>query len=170
MARFTQITSGLAGPQGPIGPQGPAGENAVASPETIYQVAGGTVNFNSTTAIQPTFNGAPLFTSSYVKMGSVVFFRINVAMTNITNFGAGQYFMTVPFDSKYDIFLRSGHLHDSSSDKNYAIAGEILANSNVLKLSYTASNGQDGAFTSTSPVTLAMADDFHIAGSYICKE
>lgn len=173
MARFTiehnDFIEGPQGPQGQVGPQGPAGQDAVASQETDYQVGGGTVQFNGNAPVQPQFNGTPLFTASYIKAGNLVFFQIKVVMTNITNFGSGQYYMTLPFESKHDVFMRSGHLHDDSSNKNYAISGEILKDTNMITLAYTASNGQDLPFTSTSPITLTTSDDFHIAGTYICK-
>jgi hypothetical protein len=131
--------------------------------ETSYEVQGGT------SGNQPQFNGDPLFDASYVKIGPLVYFRINVLMTNVTQFGSGQYYMTLPFDSKYTYLTESGHLHDGSTGKDYTLEGHVNAGSNILQLFYTASNGQQDEFTQSSPIILATNDVFHIAGTYICE-
>jgi hypothetical protein len=129
--------------------------------DTTYLVQGGT------SGIQPTFNGQPLFTASYVQTGDLVFFRINVDMSNITSFGTGQYYVTLPFDSKYDMIVSSGHLQDNSANDNYQLSGEITAGSNVMWLYYIASNSQLAAFDHNSPKVLDLNDFFHISGTYI---
>ena len=154
--------TGATGAQGPTGATGPAGP-ALSPTEVSYAVAGGTVSGGT----QPTFNGTPLFSASYVKTGPLVYFRINVLFTNITSFGTGQYYMTLPFNSKYDIYLRGGQVYDYSTSKNYSISAHIVANTNVIKLMSTASNGSEVAFTSSVPFNLAIEDDFHINGTYI---
>ena len=130
--------------------------------DTTYVVGGGTLNGS-----QPTFNGAPLFAASYAKVGDLVHFRTTVAMTNITGFGTGQYYMTLPFDAKYEEYIRGGHLHDNSTNKFYTISAQTTPGSNVIKLWTTASNGDEVPFTSSVPFNLATADDFHVSGSYI---
>lgn len=129
--------------------------------DSAYTVLGGT------DGTQPTFTGDPLFTGSYVAFGDTVTFRINVEMTNITNFGNGQYYVTLPFASKYTVFMRDGHLHDTSTGKEYSISAHIFAGSNEAWLYSTGSNGHEDAFTHNSPFTLATADVFHIGGTYI---
>ena len=129
--------------------------------DTTYFVQGGT------SGIQPTFNGQPLFTSSYVQTGDLVFFRINVDMSNITSFGTGQYYVTLPFNAKYDMIVSSGHLHDNSANDNYQLSGELTAGSNVMWLYYIASNSQLAAFDHNSPKVLDLNDFFHISGTYI---
>lgn len=140
------------------GPQGPAGYAPV---ETSYTPNGGT------DGTQPTFSGSPLFTGHYVQIGPLIQFQIEALFTNITSFGTGQYYMTLPFNSKYDILLRSGCLTDASGGDQYGIAGHVEAGSNVAKLYYTGSNGRDVAFTYNSPVGLDTSDDFHISGTFI---
>jgi hypothetical protein len=129
--------------------------------DTTYFVQGGT------NGVQPTFNGQPLFTSSYVQTGDLVFFRINVNMSNITSFGTGQYYVTLPFNSKYDMIVSTGHLHDTSASDDYQLSGEITAGSNVMWLYYIASNSQLAAFDYNSPKVLDLNDFFHISGTYI---
>ena len=129
--------------------------------DTTYFVQGGT------NGIQPTFNGQPLFTSSYVQTGDLVYFRVNVDMSNITSFGTGQYYVTLPFDAKYDTIVSSGHLHDTSANDDYQLSGEIAAGSNVMWLYYIATNSQLAAFDYNSPKVLDLNDFFHISGTYI---
>jgi hypothetical protein len=127
--------------------------------EVSYTVSGGALE------TQPTFNGAPLFAGSYTKTGNLVHFRVNVSMSNITNFGSGQYYVSIPFTSEYDVYVRNGQLKHSSGDM-YSVSGHATAGSNELRLYTTASNGKEVAFTSSSPVGLNTTCDFHIFGSY----
>jgi hypothetical protein len=120
-----------------------------------------------TNGVQPTFNGQPLFTSSYVQTGDLVYFHVNVDMSNITSFGTGQYYITLPFNAKYDTIVSSGHLHDSSANDDYQLSGEVEAGSNVMWLYYIATNSQLAAFDYNSPKALDLNDFFHISGTYI---
>ena len=129
--------------------------------ETTYAVQGGT------SGTQPTFSGTPLFAASYILSGELVHFRINVDFDNITSFGTGQYYMTLPFNSKYDMYMRNGNIFDASTSKKYSISGHVVAGSNIMQLLSTASNGTEVDFTSSVPVVLNAEDDFHISGSFI---
>ena len=60
-----------------------------------FVVAGGVVS-----GTQPTFNGAPLFTGSYSRIGDLVHFQIQVDFDNITSFGNGQYYVNLPFPAR----------------------------------------------------------------------
>jgi hypothetical protein len=131
--------------------------------ETPYSVVGGTTGGTN----QPTFNGDPLFDASYVEHGPLVYFRINVDFSNITDFGNGQYFMTLPFPAKYDVFMREGHIFDASTGKSYGISAHVEAGAAVMLLSATSSNGLDVEFTYNTPITLTTEDHFHISGTYI---
>jgi hypothetical protein len=131
------------------------------APEVPFTVGGGT------SGNQPTFSGSPLFSGSYVLLDRLVHFRINVEMTNITNFGTGQYFVTLPFNSAHTYLTSNGHLHDVSANRDYTLQGHVLAGTNVLQLFYTGSNGQQDEFEHNKPVNLATADLFHISGTYM---
>lgn len=138
------------------------GDISNAAPvETSFAVNGGAAG------TQPTFDGAPLFSGSYVVHGPMVHFQIQVDMDNITSFGSGQYYVDLPFPAKYGYQFKSGCLHDSSSGRQYAIGGHVYAGQSQLLLSYTDSNGQDAEFDYNSPVLLDVADNFHISGDYI---
>jgi hypothetical protein len=130
-------------------------------------VAGGT------TGTQPTFTGSPLFTGSYTKIGDQVHFQIQVDMDNITGFGTGQYYLDLPFPSKYSYKFRDGCLHDISANKEYAIGAHVVAGASRMYLFSTDTQSGtvfDIAFDYNSPVTISTADNFHIAGTYIADE
>ena len=131
--------------------------------EVIFSVNGGT------TAAQPTFNGTPLFSGSYVRTGQLVHFQIQVDMDNISDFGTGQFYVDLPFAAKYGYQFKEGCLHDISTSKQYAIGGHVAANTERLFLTFTNSSGQDELFDHNSPITLNAEDNFHIAGTYIAS-
>jgi hypothetical protein len=145
-------------------------ENQIATVSDVNSINSGEVSFTingGALGDMPTFDGAPLFSGSYVKTGPLVHFQIQVDMDNILTFGSGQYYVDLPFDAKYGYDFREGCLHDISASRQYAISGHVFAGSNRLSLSYTDSNGQDAVFDYNSPVTLDIADNFHISGTYI---
>lgn len=126
----------------------------------VFAVQGGT------DGTQPTFSSAPLFTGSYTKIGNICHFQVDVDMDNITNFGTGQYYIKLPFKASHNYLLSNGCLHDFSTGDEYAVLGHVVAGSDTLTLLSTASNGRQVAFTSSVPVNLNAADNFHIAGTY----
>jgi len=158
--RGEQGEVGPQGAQGPTGPQGIQGEVGPAASEVSYVLQGGTLGES-----QPTFDGSPLFFGSSIRNGDLVYLNIRVDFDNITSFGAGQYFVTLPYPAKYDATLRSGHLQDFSKERNYPIVGFVNAGSDTMTLWFN--NSMDEPFTSSNPTSLAVEDSFHIAGSYI---
>jgi hypothetical protein len=86
---------GSTGPQGPTGATGPTGP---AGPESNPVAVRYTSAF---TATGLTFTGtgvtAPGYNSNYVKTGALVTFNIEILCTTVTNFGTGQYALTLPF-------------------------------------------------------------------------
>jgi hypothetical protein len=127
---------------------------------STFAVQGGT------TGTQPTFSSDPLFTGTYTLIDSICHFALDVDMDNITSFGSGQYYMTLPFNAKRNYIFRDGCVHDTSSGKQYAVSGHVLAGSNQLFLFSTGSNGIDVEFTFNSPFNLATQDNFHLAATY----
>jgi hypothetical protein len=129
---------------------------------TEYQPEGGT------DGTQPTFSGPAIF-GSYNRFGNLVHFSIQVDFDNITSFGTGQYYLTLPYAAREAYQFRDGCLHDISTGFDYTISGHVNKESNVLTLNTTGISGQrvyDNAFTSTAPVALSTEDNFHIAGTY----
>ena len=127
-----------------------------------YQPSGGT------DGTQPTFSGPAIF-GSFNRFGNMVHFSILVDFDNITSFGTGQYFLTLPFPARVAYQFRDGCLHDFSAGTEYQVSGHVFANDDVLWLNIAdkiSSGVQDVSFTSTTPVTLTTEDSFHIAGTY----
>ncbi len=119
---------------------------------------------------EPTFSGTPLFTGSYIAFGEMVHFEIQVDMDNITSFGSGQYYLDLPFASKYAYQFAAGCLHDISASRDYPIFGHVNAGEKRMYLKSIDAQGNiayNVAFTSSVPVTLSTADNFHISGNYI---
>ena len=129
--------------------------------DTTFTVAGGTLG------TAPTFEGAPLFTGSYVRTGPMVHFRIDVDFDNITSFGTGQYYVDLPFPAKHNYLFRNACLHDDSSQRQFGLSGHVYAGESRVTIFYTNTNGQDEAFDYNSPVVLSVNDNFHITGDYI---
>lgn len=117
-------------------------------------------------AVQPTFNGDPLFVGEFLLFSSLCHFDIEVDFDNITSFGSGQYYVTLPFNARHDYALSDGRLHDISGGDFYSISGDVDAGSNILKLYSVGSNGRGVPFTFNTPVNLATEDNFHIGGTY----
>jgi hypothetical protein len=80
------VASGPTGPQGPAGPE----SNPVAVRYTSAFTATG-LTFTGTGVTAPGYN------SNYVKTGALVTFNIEILCTTVTNFGTGQYALTLPF-------------------------------------------------------------------------
>jgi hypothetical protein len=129
---------------------------------TAYQPEGGT------DGTQPTFSG-PAISGSFNRFGNMVHFSILVDFTNITSFGTGQYFVTLPYPARVPYMFRDGCLHDISAGIDYHISGHVNADDDVLKLFTTDRAGNriyDFPFSQGEPITLTTADNFHIAGTY----
>jgi len=126
---------------------------------TFSDVSGGT------DGTQPTFSG-PVFTATYTRFGDMVYFAYSVDFTNILTFGTGQYFMTLPYNSRRPVTFSGGSLTDDSGGTVYSIIGNVAAGSNVMTLSYIKSNGETEPFEYNKPITLTTADSFDITGTY----
>jgi hypothetical protein len=137
------------------------------TPEIPFAVNGGTLG------TQPTFDGAPLFTGSYIRARNLVHFEVQIDFDNITSFGTGQYFIDLPFPSRFAYQFTAGCLHDVSTGRDYPIYGHVLGGSNRMELQSMDVTGQtvyQVDFTSTNPVALSTEDNFHLSGSYIAEE
>lgn len=129
---------------------------------TTYEAEGGT------DGTQPTFSG-PAITSSFNRFGNMVHFSILVDFDNITSFGTGQYYVTLPYPARVAYKFRDGCLHDADTGRTYHISGHVNAGEDTIWLFSTDSAGNrifDFEFEQGEPITLTTADNFHIAGLY----
>ena len=118
-----------------------------------------------TSGTQPTFSG-PVFTATYTRFGDMIHFAYSVDFTNISTFGTGQYFMTLPYNSRRPATFTGGSLVDDSGSTIYSIIGIVNAGSNQMNLYYLKSNGETEPFEHNKPITLTVDDRFDISGVY----
>lgn len=117
------------------------------------------------------FTGTPA-TGSYIKIGNLVTVQIDVLFTNVSNFGSGQYSLTIPFASKYHTDVYGGSIHDITNNSgidHYSIKGHLSPSSTSLTVWSIGSSAKDEPFDHNSPFVLTTADKFHMSFSYICE-
>lgn len=115
------------------------------------------------------YNGNPVL-ASYVKIGKLVQVQIDVEMDNVTNFGTGQYSITLPFPSAYHTDVYGGSIHNTgATTEHYSIKGHLSPSSSAATLWYISGSSQDMAFDHNSPINLTTGDKFHMSFSYICE-
>jgi len=133
-----------------------------------------TTNINSYSPVWSgtglTFTGTPA-TGSYIKIGNLVTVQIDVLFTTVTNFGTGQYSLTIPLPSKYHTDVYGGSVHDITNQgiDHYSIKGHLTPGSTTMTVWDMASAAQDEPMTHNQPFNLAQADRFHMSFSYICE-
>jgi hypothetical protein len=117
-----------------------------------------------------TFTGTPT-TASYIKIGNLVQVQIDVLFASVTNFGTGQYSLTLPFPSKYHTDVYGGSVHDITNQgiDHYSLKGHLTPGSINMTIWDMASASQDEPMTNNQPFNLAQADRFHMSFSYICE-
>lgn len=147
MARFTHPAIGSGG----------------SSEAGSWIIEGGTTGAG---AVQPTFDGDPLFSGRWKGLDNFVHFAIDVDFDNILTFGTGQYYMKLPYPAKSNYLFSDGCVHDISTGNDYSILAHVNAGSDIIELLSTTSNGRQVPFTDKVPFTLNVADNFHIAGNY----
>lgn len=133
------------------------------TPDVSYQPEGGAL------ITMPTFSGDPLITGSYMLLGTLCHFEIQVDFDNITSFGSGQYYLTLPFTAAHAYQFSDGCLHDISTNRDYPIMAHVYGGSNQILLKSIDAQGNTAyniPFQQGVPFVLDVADNFHIAGTY----
>jgi hypothetical protein len=147
-------TNGTAGDTGPTGPTGPAFAQSIAS-----------ISYNPTFAGTGTYAqvGTTAF-GKYVKAGQMVTFALSISMANVTNFGTGDFTVTLPVAPSADTYMFTGYLYDAQGE--YMIHA-LSTGGATMTLYITGTNGLLTPLTPTSPVTLDIASEINLSGSYI---
>lgn len=116
------------------------------------------------------FTGIPA-TGSYIKIGNLVIIQIDVLFSTVSNFGTGQYSLTIPFASKYHTDVYGGSIHDvvNQGIDHYSIKGHLTPSSTSLTIWNIGSSAKDEPFSHNTPFNLSAADKFHMSFSYICE-
>lgn len=115
------------------------------------------------------YTGTPA-TGSYIKIGNLVMIQIDVLYTNVSNFGSGQYSLTLPFPSKYHTDVYGGSAHDTSPTlTHYSLKGHLVPSSSTMTLWQHAGSSADVPMDYNTPFNASTDDKFHMSFSYICE-
>jgi hypothetical protein len=110
-------------------------------------------------------------TGTYLKYGSMVVVNIFTPFTNVTNFGSGQYSVTLPFPAKNHADVFAGSIHNTGpTTDHYSLKGHLVDNSSVMTLWYISGASKDEPFDHNSPITLNTTDLFHMHFIYEIEE
>lgn len=117
-----------------------------------------------------TYTGTPA-TGFYIKIGNLIQLQISVDFDNVSNFGTGQYSLTLPFPSKYHTDVYGGSIHDvvNQGVDHYSLKGHLSDGSSTFTIWNIKSSAADEPFDYNSPINLTTADLFHMSFSYICE-
>jgi hypothetical protein len=116
------------------------------------------------------FTGTPA-TGTYIKIGNFIQVQITVDFDNVSNFGTGQYSLTLPFPSKYHTDVYGGSIHDvvNQGVDHYSLKGHLSDGSSIITIWNIKSSAADEPFDHNSPINLTTSDLFHMSFSYICE-
>jgi hypothetical protein len=94
----------------------------------------------------------------------MVTFALSINMANVTNFGTGNFTVTLPVAPSANTYTFTGYLYDLENE--YMIHA-ISTGGATMTLYTTGTNGLLAPLSPTSPVTLDIASEIEISGSYI---
>lgn len=144
------------GPTGPTGPTGPQGAPANLSFTPVWSGTG------------LTFLGTPA-SGTYIRTGNLVHFSITILCNTVTNFGTGQYSLTLPTlaaGNNREVVAGFIDLTGNSSTQ-HRIEGVISAGSAFIPLFFRSSTSLMSPVTATAPITFTAQTIFYLSGSYI---
>lgn len=123
----------------------------------------------------PTWTGTGLVypqgavTGSYIRIGKLVHFTININCATVTNFGTGQYSVTLPFTPSVQYVFRDGQIFNGLTNQHYRILAEgIEGTSTMLLWTNTGGTNNDLAFQNDTPTNLNDECVWYVSGTYIC--
>ena len=132
------------------------------------------INDASSISFNPLFTDASSTTAGstvtgyYILVGGLCYFRVYVNFATCTNFGTGQYQITLPFPSIQTMRQAGGTLHAVTANALYHIAGitDTDVSTTVHKLYYSGST-TDLAWKYNTPVAATtVASHFDLCGIY----
>lgn len=143
--------------EGPTGPTGPTGPSGVPTQTNYTPVWAGT---------GLSFVGTPA-SGEYVRFGNLVHFRLSIVCSNVSNFGTGQYTVTLPFLPDEIIRDSFNGILDVSGGVSYAIYGVLNPGSAIVPLYVAGTNNLLANLTGTSPATLTTSSAMYLTGTYL---
>lgn len=111
-----------------------------------------------------TYTGSPA-SGTYIRIGKMIFYNIQVACTTVTNFGTGQYSITLPTGlNPQTSFQHIGGLHKNAD--HFTLLADLGAASNTITLYHPTANGAQDIFSHNKPTVLTTAVTWYISGTY----
>ena len=145
---------GAPGPQGPQGVQGPPG--VVITDGTWQPVISGTGFAQSS-------NPA---TGTYKLIDGLAFISLSIPFSSVTNFGTGQYSITLPFETVRHEGFYGGTLHNTGISQFYSLKGHADNGQTSMVMYYISGTGQDLPMDFNSPFILDTTDYLHMSFVY----
>lgn len=111
-----------------------------------------------------TYTGTPAV-GHYSRVGKMITYTINVDCTNVTNFGTGQYTITLPtgLAPGYS-FQHVGGLHKNTD--HYTLLADLGAGSTSVTMYHPTANGAQDIFSYNKPVVLTTTSTWYFSGTY----
>ena len=133
-----------------------------------------TVVTTNTQSFNPLFTDASsttagaTVTGSYTLQGPLCYFRVYIDFSTCTNFGTGQYQITLPFPAIQTIRIAGGTLHQTTGNSLYHIAGitDTIDSTTVHKLYYSGSTTDLNWKYNTPVGGTSLTSHFDISGTY----
>jgi len=112
------------------------------------------------------YTGTPA-TGYWSRVGKMITYTIQVNCTNVTNFGTGNYSLTLPTGLTPSIHtLITGGLHHTATGDHYLLYMDVVPSTLTCELYYPQANGTMADMDYNSPHTLQVADYFYFTGTY----
>jgi hypothetical protein len=107
-------------------------------------------------------------TGSYILLGPLCYFQVYVDFSTCTNFGTGQYQITLPFPASQTMRLAGGTLHQTTGNSLYHIAGITdTSTSNTVHNLYYSGSTTDLNWKYNTPVGgTTITSHFDLCGIY----
>jgi hypothetical protein len=147
------------GPTGPTGADGPVGTPELESYTPVMAGTG------------LTFTSAPA-SGNFTRYGRNISFSIQVDCATISNFGSGNYQVTLPVLPESGVaysFTGTLDLAGGFSGAVHVIHGQNELGSATIRLFFSGTNGLRTNVTGAAPVTLTTNSRLYISGSYIAQ-
>jgi len=110
-------------------------------------------------------------TGTYLKYGSMVVVNMLVPFTSVTDFGTGQYSVTLPFAAKQHADVFAGSIHNTGpTTDHYSLKGHLSAGNTIMTLWYISGSSKDEPFKHNAPITVNTTDLFHMHFIYEIQE
>lgn len=130
----------------------------------IYASQNYEADFNSANN-NVTYTQSPV-TSSYIRVGKMIYISVKVDFSKITSLGTGRYYFTLPFEATRHQGVPSGMLHEGTANKIRVIFGKTEKESKKCELYYLDNQVEYADFDHQHPHNLNSDDYFHLEGWY----